>query len=622
MAWVKMPIQEQWETSSGVPASGYVIKAYLPGTTTATPIAIDKNGATTVSTVTLNADGLPEVSGNEVTLYIDRNFKYAVFENSTDATNNTNPFYGFIDNVKVNSLSADFFIDGYAELRASTSGNYADGDVISLTDDGVWGPGIIKTGTVTDNGGTLIVFTDDSNRYWERIVDGVVRAEWFEPTASDCGAAVNSALGVGLKHVALEGAYSLSTQIVMNSLSGVTLDLSGATITAANSLDVSLIRLLSCTDCVLLPGTIDGNAAGQSSSSFGVDLNGGSYNKVRGGVFTDCKTYGVYIIGCDYCHIDSVTSHNNQQAGIAGDVGSDDVIGVQITNCTTYSNGLSGTGALSGVHIEGNDGIGFYYTEIVVDGLVSYDNRGSAITFQNVRTYTLENVQGFANYRNGVTFASCFYGTGGNWTLEGNDVANAAGSENGVQVDATSVTPASQYNCFVNINTRNHDGNAVLEAGTANDNQFIHVNTISDGAGIVIVGANSIGIEGRSWKGQWGSMSMDGNLAVSRSADGADVTSSVSNTSNTASSDAVFDVQVAGGSAGDPYVKYTVSGVQNWSHGVDNSDSDKFIISAADVLGSNNRLTITTGGTVTIPSLAGSGSRTVVADANGALSAP
>ncbi len=30
---------------------------------------------------------------------------------------------------------------------------------------------IVKTGTVTDNGGTLIVFSDDSNRYCEVVPD-------------------------------------------------------------------------------------------------------------------------------------------------------------------------------------------------------------------------------------------------------------------------------------------------------------------------------------------------------------------------------------------------------------------------------------------------------------------
>ena len=97
MTWIKLPIQDQWQNALDVNAAGFVFKTYLVGTTTPTPMAIDQNGATTVSTVTLNADGIPEVSGNEVTLYIDRDFRFAIYENSSDAAANTNAFYGPVD---------------------------------------------------------------------------------------------------------------------------------------------------------------------------------------------------------------------------------------------------------------------------------------------------------------------------------------------------------------------------------------------------------------------------------------------------------------------------------------------------------------------------------------------
>ena len=58
----------------------------------------------------------------------------------------------------VNNKVAD-----YTELRALRSTVYADGDIINVTNDGIAGQFIVKTGTVTDNGGTLLTFDDDPN---------------------------------------------------------------------------------------------------------------------------------------------------------------------------------------------------------------------------------------------------------------------------------------------------------------------------------------------------------------------------------------------------------------------------------------------------------------------------
>ncbi|MCK5611134.1 hypothetical protein KAR91_55185 [Candidatus Pacearchaeota archaeon] len=70
-------------------------------------------------------------------------------------------------------------VDDYAELRALTSSQLSDGDSIRVTDSVTSGVFSVRTGVVTDNGGTLIVFNDDSNRYAERIVQGYVNPEMF-----------------------------------------------------------------------------------------------------------------------------------------------------------------------------------------------------------------------------------------------------------------------------------------------------------------------------------------------------------------------------------------------------------------------------------------------------------
>jgi len=102
MAWAVMADVMQWVDGNGDPASGYIIKAYEPGTTTPISIATDRNGGGLQASVTLNAEGKPEVSGNEQTLYIDRNYKWAIFRNASDASSNSNPFAGFYDNVPAN----------------------------------------------------------------------------------------------------------------------------------------------------------------------------------------------------------------------------------------------------------------------------------------------------------------------------------------------------------------------------------------------------------------------------------------------------------------------------------------------------------------------------------------
>lgn len=177
MAWMKLPIQDQWQNSLDENAAGYVFKTYQVGTTTPIPMAIDSSGATTVSTATLNADGIPEVSGNEVTLYIDQDFRFAIYENASDAASDTNAFYGPVDIYNFESSATN--VPGYAELRALSSSTFSDGQVVFVTDSKVGGRFIIRTGGVTDNGGTLIVFSDDSNRYAERDFANDIYIDWF-----------------------------------------------------------------------------------------------------------------------------------------------------------------------------------------------------------------------------------------------------------------------------------------------------------------------------------------------------------------------------------------------------------------------------------------------------------
>lgn len=83
---------------------------------------------------------------------------------------------------------------------------------------------------------------------------------------------------------------------------------------------------------------------------------------------------------------------------------------------------------------------------------------------------------------------------------------------------------------------------------------------------------------------------LSGSTAIIRSTNG----------SNTAASDAQFFAEVAGSSGGDPHFRMTVSGVQNWAMGIDNSDSDALVVAASNVLGTTNRLRIPTSGAISL----------------------
>lgn len=85
--------------AAGTAGSGYILKAYEPGTTTSTSIAIAAAGTSPQASITANSEGKWEVSGNEILPYIDRKHKWGIFANTADATANT-PFYmGPFDNV-------------------------------------------------------------------------------------------------------------------------------------------------------------------------------------------------------------------------------------------------------------------------------------------------------------------------------------------------------------------------------------------------------------------------------------------------------------------------------------------------------------------------------------------
>lgn len=86
------------------------------------------------------------------------------------------------------------------------------------------------------------------------------------------------------------------------------------------------------------------------------------------------------------------------------------------------------------------------------------------------------------------------------------------------------------------------------------------------------------------------------DVDIKRASAGGIVAFNIVNTDNTnALSRAQGEVQVGGASAGDPSFKYTVSGVTNFIHGIDNSDSDRWKLSFGDALGTGDLIIAASG---------------------------
>jgi len=78
------------------------------------------------------------------------------------------------------------------------------------------------------------------------------------------------------------------------------------------------------------------------------------------------------------------------------------------------------------------------------------------------------------------------------------------------------------------------------------------------------------------------------DFLVQKTGSGTTVTSTIQQTSNTASATAKEAISVAGGTASDAFTNYVVTGVTSWSKGIDNSDSDAYVISATGTPGTTN----------------------------------
>ena len=147
MAWLPMSqFAPQFVDSNGDPYSGAVLKAYQDGTSTNTNMATDSTGGTTFTSVALNADGYPEVSGSVVIPHIDQDYKIALYATQAAADADSGALWE-IDNVPVDS----FFLDVAREYTKAQ--NFNETSLTSTSASVAWDceANQVATHTLTEN---------------------------------------------------------------------------------------------------------------------------------------------------------------------------------------------------------------------------------------------------------------------------------------------------------------------------------------------------------------------------------------------------------------------------------------------------------------------------------------
>ncbi len=159
----------------------------------------------------------------------------------------------------------------YAGLRQLTSAALIDGEVIKVVSEKLYGDFIVKTGTVTDNGGTLIVLTDDSNRFAERLLPtDSLNVKWFGAIGSgivDDSAAIQATLNAGTKVFVPDGTYLIDGPDT--SASGLEM-INGQRITGQS---VNAILLQGTIRLMLTAGTNDGGTTNPDNNKKNIRIS-------------------------------------------------------------------------------------------------------------------------------------------------------------------------------------------------------------------------------------------------------------------------------------------------------------------------------------------------------------
>lgn len=210
---------------------------------------------------------------------------------------------------------------------------------------------------------------------------------------------------------------------------------------------------------------------------------------------------------------------------------------------------------------------------------VTFPTSGTLATTSQIPSLPLSLANGGTNANLTANNGGIFYST----STAGAILAGTATARQMLQSGASSA-PAWSTTTWPATSTVNRilyssATNVIGEITTANNSIVL-----TDGSGVPSLG-----------------ISLSNDFTFTKSTSGATTTLTVSETSNTASSSAVILAQVAGSTAADSVYQATISGGQAWSWGLDNSDSDSFVIAASSALGTTNVMRVATTGEINYP---------------------
>ena len=371
--------------ASGSPASGYVLKCYLPGTTTTTSMATSRTGGTTVSTMTTNAEGKWEVSGNEVVPHIDRRVKWGIFENAANATANTPFFMGPFDTIDQSypniyaggTTTSSGVVDLLSDLKALT--DQVDDDVVLIlghTTVADGGGGLFRwdaSDTTTDDNGVYIQPDAGGTGRWIRLHTDNITPYMFGAVGdgvTDDTAAIQATIdAVESLLIPYGGTFAIEGTIVVsgtakNLLIEGDITRTGTATTPLIRLDCARSSIISrgssrittpnnSPDGILLVGPVDPSTDSQTNilwNRISLSLTGNQNAASNGIVFKTKEGYGSseanYFNWIDNCFVENV----NQAVWIQANANGQMIRGLQtyrITANCVFLDGTTGTGSVS-----------------------------------------------------------------------------------------------------------------------------------------------------------------------------------------------------------------------------------------------------------------------------------
>ncbi len=249
--------------------------------------------------------------------------------------------------------------------------------------------------------------------------------------------------------------------------------------------------------------------------------------------------------------------------------------GSQFTDCTWD---LGTTGIACFVYTGGT----IYFSKSVIT------NSGGSTTASTASGGTVLTISYTSTQNPITTSGSCqFSAIYSQWST-GNTTSLTIGGSLGLVLEKSIVSAGSASAISISSAANIYD----CEISSSNTNAITGAGSISYG-GLTFLSSSSINVTTQS-------IIFEGPSRTIGSANsGGTNTFTLTNTSNTASSNANEILSVGGGSAGDPFTTYTVTGSSSWSAGIDTSDP-YYKISNSTALGTTDVIKLTSSGATII----------------------